>query len=44
MELYEAINGRRSIRAYNADPVPRAVLEKILDDGSVFGYERIAQP
>lgn len=30
MEIYEAIFGRRSIRAYKPDPVPRPVLEKIL--------------
>jgi nitroreductase len=31
MELYEAIYGRRSMRAYQSDPVPRPVMEKILD-------------
>jgi len=31
MELYEAIYGRRSIRAYLSDPVPKPVIEKILD-------------
>jgi nitroreductase len=31
MELYEAIYGRRSIRDYKSEPVPKAVLEKILD-------------
>jgi nitroreductase len=30
MELYEAIKGRRSIRRFKSDPVPREVLEKIL--------------
>jgi len=31
MEVYEAIYGRRSIRAFQPEPVPRAVIEKILD-------------
>ena len=30
MEIYEAIFGRKSIRAFRPDPVPRPVLEKIL--------------
>ena len=30
MEIYEAIFGRRSIRAFREDPVPRPLLEKIL--------------
>jgi nitroreductase len=31
MELSEAIKGRRSIRRFKSDPVPREILEKILD-------------
>jgi nitroreductase len=31
MELYEAITGRRSIRRFKSDPVPKEVLSKILD-------------
>ena len=30
MDLYEAIKGRRSIRRFKSDPVPKDVLEKIL--------------
>jgi 5,6-dimethylbenzimidazole synthase len=31
MELYEAIHGRRDVRAFRADPVPEAVLARILE-------------
>ena len=31
MEVFEAVQKRRSIRAYEATPVPKAVLEKILE-------------
>jgi len=31
MELAEAIKGRRSVRKFNSQPVPRATLERILD-------------
>lgn len=31
MELWEAIRTRRSIRKYRPDPVPRALLEKVLE-------------
>ncbi|MFH1088185.1 MAG: nitroreductase [Chloroflexota bacterium] len=34
MELNEAIQARRSIRDFKADPVPRDVLEKIVDIGT----------
>jgi len=30
MDTIEAIEGRRSVRAYKPDPVPRDVLEKIM--------------
>ena len=30
MELIEAIEGRKSIRAFKPDPVPREMIEKIL--------------
>lgn len=30
MDLYEAIEGRRSIRRFKSDPVPKDILEKIL--------------
>ena len=33
MDVFEAINSRRSIRSYSSDPVPRAVLEKIVAAG-----------
>ncbi len=31
MDLYEAIKGRRSIRKFKADPVPKEVLERLLE-------------
>ncbi len=31
MELYQAIKGRRSIRRFKPDPVPRELIEKILE-------------
>ncbi len=31
MELYEALEGRRSIRKYTADPVPNEALQKMLN-------------
>ena len=31
MELYEAIKGRRSIRKFKPDPVPKPVLDRILE-------------
>jgi|YelNatPaOPRAMG01_1025707.scaffolds.fasta_scaffold575447_1 nitroreductase len=31
MEVFEAVHKRRSIRAYESTPVPKAVLEKILE-------------
>lgn len=31
MDLYEAIRGRRSIRRFKPDPVPKQVLERILE-------------
>jgi nitroreductase len=31
MDLYQALQGRRSIRKYKPDPVPAATLAKILD-------------
>ncbi len=34
MELIEAIKGRRSIREYKSDPVPREVIMDILDAGN----------
>ena len=33
MEFYETINKRRSIRQFEDKPVPREVLERILDAG-----------
>lgn len=31
MDLYEAIKGRRSIRGFKPDPVPKEVLERIFE-------------
>lgn len=31
MELYEAIRGRRSVRKFKPDPVPEAVIERLLE-------------
>jgi len=33
MELYETIRARRSIRAYRTDPVPREMVDRILEAG-----------
>ena len=33
MEVFEAIKGRRSIRNYKDDPVPKELIEKILEAG-----------
>jgi nitroreductase len=32
MEISEAINQRRSVRAFKADPIPRDILKKILEE------------
>jgi len=34
MELIDAIKGRRSIRSYKPDPVPREIIEDILEAGN----------
>ena len=34
MELIEAIKGRRSIRKFKPDPVPREIIEDILEAGN----------
>ncbi len=34
MELIDAIKGRRSIRAYKPDPVPREIIEDIIEAGN----------
>ena len=34
MELIDAIKGRRSIRQYKSDPVPREIIEDILEAGN----------
>ena len=34
MELIDAIQGRRSIREYKADPVPREIIEDIIEAGN----------
>ena len=34
MDIIEAINSRKSIRGYKSDPVPREMLEKILEIAS----------
>ena len=31
MDVFEAINKRRSVRAYKSDPIPEDILKKVLD-------------
>ena len=46
MEFYETINKRRSIRQFEDKPVPREVLERILDVAKFVKpyYCRITEP
>ncbi|MGQ9552624.1 MAG: nitroreductase family protein [Anaerolineae bacterium] len=47
MELYEVIRTRRSIRKYRPDPIPQAVLERILDAARIAPWgtaSRVGQP
>lgn len=34
MDFYEVIRGRRSCRVFNADPVPREVLERVIESAT----------
>ena len=44
MELKDAIRKRRSIRAFKADPVPKAILVKIMEDAICAPSWGITQP
>jgi len=44
MEVFEAVQKRRSIRAYESTPVPKAVLEKILESARLAPSAGNVQP
>jgi nitroreductase len=44
MEFYDIIKKRRSIRKYRSDPVPDAVLERILEAGRIAPSAKNIQP
>lgn len=44
MEAMEAITGRRSVRSFDAAPVPRATIERIVDAGRLAPTARNVQP
>ena len=44
MELFEAILGRRTIKDFTADAVPRAVLERALEAGIWAQNHRLTEP
>jgi nitroreductase len=44
MDVYEAIQTRRSIRAFIDNPVPREVMEKILEAGRLAPSARNSEP
>jgi len=44
MEFYEVIYTRRSVRSYSDKPIPREVLEKVLDAARVAPSGRNLQP
>ena len=44
MDVFEAIQKRRSIRAYDSKPVPKAVLEKILESARLAPSASNLQP
>jgi nitroreductase len=44
MDVFEAVHARRSIRAYTDKPVPREVLEKILEAGRLAPSARNIEP
>ena len=44
MDVFEAVQERRSIRAYQDKPVPREKLEKILDAGRLAPSAKNIEP
>jgi len=44
MDVFEAVQERRSIRAYQDKPVPREILEKILEAARLAPSARNAEP
>jgi len=44
MEVFEAVQARRSIRAYDTRPVPNDVLDKILESGRLAPSANNSQP
>lgn len=44
MDAMEAITGRRSVRSFDAAPVPRATIERIADAGRLAPTARNVQP
>ena len=44
MECIEALKTRRSVRAYTGEPVPRAVIEDIVDCGRLAASAINIQP
>jgi nitroreductase len=44
MEAIDAIRGRRSVRKYRPDPVPREIIEEIVDCGRLAPSARNDQP
>lgn len=44
MELFEAIAGRRSIRKFTGEEIPRELLEQVLDAGRLAPSGKNAQP
>ena len=44
MDVFEAVQERRSIRAYQDEPVPREKLEKILEAGRLAPSAKNLEP
>jgi nitroreductase len=44
MELWQAITERKSVRAFKSDPVPRALIEKVLAAGMLAPSSANMQP
>lgn len=44
MEIFEAIQNRRTVRGFSGDPIPRADIEKIVDAGRLAASGNNYQP
>lgn len=44
MDIHELIRGRRSIKQFTEAPVPRAVIEQLIDDAAQAPNHRMTQP